>query len=62
MKKENGYLLPIEYCYLGLAMNDIEYIHKSIELFRYKGGGFYSELPIFIFEIFFGKWYHVIGV
>lgn len=52
MKKENGYLLPIEYCYLGLAMNDIDYIKKSIELFRYKGGGFYSKLPSFILEYF----------
>ncbi|MGE7869291.1 AimR family lysis-lysogeny pheromone receptor [Bacillus paramycoides] len=45
LKSKNGFLTPIEYCYLGLATNDIELIKKSIELFECGANRFYSKLP-----------------
>lgn len=45
IKNENGSLKPIEYCYLGLATNDITLLEKSIELFECEGNRFYCKFP-----------------
>ncbi|MBU4642315.1 AimR family lysis-lysogeny pheromone receptor [Bacillus toyonensis] len=43
LKKKNGFLTPIEYCYLGLAMNDKGLIETSIALFEGAGNRFYAK-------------------
>ncbi|MBU4643122.1 AimR family lysis-lysogeny pheromone receptor [Bacillus toyonensis] len=43
LKKKNGSLTPIEYCYLGLAMNDKGLIETSIALFEGAGNRFYAK-------------------
>ncbi|AJI09088.1 AimR family lysis-lysogeny pheromone receptor [Bacillus cereus] len=45
LEKENGILTPIQYCYLGMAKNDISLIEKSIMLFECAGNRFYSKFP-----------------
>lgn len=45
LEKKNGILSPMQYCYLGIAKNDISLIKKSIELFECAGNRFYSKLP-----------------
>ncbi|PFM65442.1 hypothetical protein COJ48_06225 [Bacillus cereus] len=45
LERKNGFLAPIEYCYLGLAKNDIKLIKKSIELFECAANRFYSKFP-----------------
>ncbi|ARO21767.1 hypothetical protein B2J90_30720 (plasmid) [Bacillus tropicus] len=45
IKNENGSLKSIEYCYLGLATNDITLLEKSIELFECEGNRFYCKFP-----------------
>ncbi|PFD94635.1 hypothetical protein CN275_00130 [Bacillus anthracis] len=45
LKEKNGYLMPIEYCYLGLATSDVSFIEKSITMFECEGNRFYCKLP-----------------
>ncbi|MED1612516.1 AimR family lysis-lysogeny pheromone receptor [Bacillus paranthracis] len=45
LKEKNGYLMPIEYCYLGLAISDVSFIEKSITMFECEGNRFYCKLP-----------------
>ncbi|USP56462.1 hypothetical protein J2N67_006711 (plasmid) [Bacillus thuringiensis] len=45
LEKENGYLTPMQYCYLGIAKDDISLIEKSIMLFECEGDRFYSKFP-----------------
>ncbi|MDO6633217.1 AimR family lysis-lysogeny pheromone receptor [Bacillus thuringiensis] len=45
IKKERGYLVAIEYTYLGLATNDVELIEKSISMFECEGNRFYCKFP-----------------
>ncbi|QWH03967.1 hypothetical protein EXW52_27880 (plasmid) [Bacillus mycoides] len=45
LEKKNGVLTPMQYCYLGIAKNDISLIEKSIVLFECAGNRFYSKLP-----------------
>ncbi|KXO06146.1 hypothetical protein AYK81_00110 [Bacillus thuringiensis] len=52
LEKTNGFLTPIQYCYLGIAKNDITLIEKSIILFECAGDRFYSKFPKKIVEEF----------
>ncbi len=45
LEKKNGYLTPMQYCYLGIAKDDISLIEKSIMLFECEGDRFYSKFP-----------------
>ncbi|UYX55730.1 AimR family lysis-lysogeny pheromone receptor (plasmid) [Bacillus thuringiensis] len=45
LEKKNGFLTPMQYCYLGIAKNDITLIEKSIELYECLGNRFYSKFP-----------------
>ena len=45
IKKERGYLMAIEYCYLGLATNNVRLIEKSISMFECEGNRFYCKFP-----------------
>lgn len=45
LEKTNGFLTPMQYCYLGMAKNDITLIEKSIILFECAGDRFYSKFP-----------------
>ncbi|MED2753252.1 AimR family lysis-lysogeny pheromone receptor [Bacillus thuringiensis] len=45
IKKERGYLLAIEYTYLGLATDDFGLIEKSISMFECEGNRFYCKFP-----------------
>ncbi|HDR7220600.1 AimR family lysis-lysogeny pheromone receptor [Bacillus cereus] len=45
LKEKNGYLMPIEYCYLGLATSNVSFIEKSITMFECEGNRFYCKLP-----------------
>lgn len=45
LEKKNGILTPMQYCYLGIAKNDITLIEKSIELFECAGNRFYCKFP-----------------
>ncbi|MEB4814596.1 hypothetical protein C6352_19810 [Bacillus thuringiensis] len=45
IKKERGYLVAIEYTYLGLATNDVELLRKSISMFECEGNRFYCKFP-----------------
>ncbi|MDX5747210.1 AimR family lysis-lysogeny pheromone receptor [Bacillus cereus group sp. BfR-BA-02570] len=45
LEKENGYLTPMQYCYLGIAKDDISLIEKSIMLFECEGDRFYCKFP-----------------
>ncbi|PEB54572.1 hypothetical protein COO03_04845 [Bacillus sp. AFS098217] len=45
LEKKNGYLTPMQYCYKGMAKNDITLIEKSIALFECAGNRFYSKFP-----------------
>ena len=45
LEKKNNILTPMQYCYLGIAKNDISLIEKAIELFECAGNRFYSKFP-----------------
>uniref|UniRef100_UPI003F4976B8 AimR family lysis-lysogeny pheromone receptor n=1 Tax=Bacillus multifaciens TaxID=3068506 RepID=UPI003F4976B8 len=45
LEKKNGFLTPMQYCYLGIAKNDIALIEKSISLFECAGNRFYCKFP-----------------
>ncbi|MEB8976596.1 AimR family lysis-lysogeny pheromone receptor, partial [Bacillus cereus] len=45
LEKKNGFLTPMQYCYLGIAKNDITLIEKSIALFECAGNRFYCKFP-----------------
>ncbi|EJQ35446.1 hypothetical protein IEE_05523 [Bacillus cereus BAG5X1-1] len=52
LESENGFLTPMQYCYLGIATKDIALIEKSIELFECAGNRFYCKFPKKILEDF----------
>ncbi|KIP25083.1 hypothetical protein BG10_1647 [Bacillus thuringiensis serovar morrisoni] len=45
LEKKNGFLTPMQYCYLGIAKGDISLIEKSITLFECAGNRFYCQFP-----------------
>lgn len=45
LEKKNGMLTPMQYCYLGIAKNDISLIEKSIVLLECAGNRFYCRFP-----------------
>ena len=45
LEKKNGMLTPMQYCYLGIAKNDISLIEKSIMLLECAGNRFYCRFP-----------------
>lgn len=45
LEKKNGMLTPMQYCYLGIAKNDISLIDKSIVLLECAGNRFYCRFP-----------------
>ncbi|WP_218779553.1 AimR family lysis-lysogeny pheromone receptor, partial [Bacillus thuringiensis] len=45
LDKKNGMLTPMQYCYLGIAKNDISLIEKSIVLLECAGNRFYCRFP-----------------
>ncbi|MGE1126060.1 AimR family lysis-lysogeny pheromone receptor [Bacillus wiedmannii] len=45
IEMKNGFFTPMQYCYLGIAKNDITLIEKSIELYECLGNRFYSKFP-----------------
>lgn len=52
LENENGFLTPMQYCYLGIATKDIALIEKSIELFECAGNRFYCKFPKKLLEDF----------
>lgn len=45
LEKKNGFLTPMQHCYLGIAKNDITLIEKAIALFECAGNRFYCKFP-----------------
>ncbi|TKH09028.1 hypothetical protein FC694_28590 [Bacillus wiedmannii] len=45
LERNKGFLTPMQYCYLGIAKNDITLIENSIMQFECEGNRFYSKLP-----------------
>ncbi|PFE71503.1 hypothetical protein CN316_09980 [Bacillus cereus] len=61
LEKDQGFLTPMQYCYLGLATNNKRLVEKSIELFESAGNRFYSKFPKKILEEFNKIVYNVRG-
>ncbi|PFD43741.1 hypothetical protein CN293_28455 [Bacillus cereus] len=45
LEKNKGFLTPMQYCYLGIAKNDVTLIENSIMQFECEGNRFYSKFP-----------------
>ncbi|MGH0488232.1 AimR family lysis-lysogeny pheromone receptor [Bacillus mycoides] len=45
LEKNKGFLTPMQYCYLGIAKNDVTLIENSIIQFECEGNRFYSKFP-----------------
>ncbi|EJQ86810.1 hypothetical protein IGW_05348 [Bacillus cereus ISP3191] len=45
LEKNKGFLTPMQYCYLGIAKNNVNLIENSIMQFECAGNRFYSKFP-----------------
>ncbi|MBE7106157.1 hypothetical protein FT637_25050 [Bacillus cereus] len=61
LERDQGFLTPMQYCYLGLATNNKRLVEKSIELFESAGNRFYSKFPKKVLEEFNKIGYNVRG-
>lgn len=45
LESNKGFLTPMQYCYLGIAKNDVTLIENAIVQFECEGNRFYSKFP-----------------